>query len=47
VARATLGHHELSCPWALKRTVLRVLHERYADGNVELLDGIKILAAIS
>ena len=35
-------HRELSCPWALKGTVMRVLNERYADGNVDLLDGIKI-----
>ena len=38
----TLVHRELSCPWALKGTVMRVLNERYADGNVDLLDGIKI-----
>ena len=40
--RPTLIHRELSCPWALKGTVMRVLNERYADGNVDLLDGIKV-----
>jgi len=40
--RPTLIHRELSCPWALKGTVMRVLNERYAEGNVDLLDGIKV-----
>jgi mannose-1-phosphate guanylyltransferase/phosphomannomutase len=40
--RPTLVHRELPCPWALKGTVMRVLNERYASGNVDLLDGIKI-----
>jgi mannose-1-phosphate guanylyltransferase/phosphomannomutase len=39
---ATLVHRELPCPWALKGTVMRVLNERFAGGNVDLLDGIKI-----
>jgi mannose-1-phosphate guanylyltransferase/phosphomannomutase len=38
----TLVHRELPCPWALKGTVMRVLNERFAGGNVDLLDGIKI-----
>jgi mannose-1-phosphate guanylyltransferase/phosphomannomutase len=38
----TLVHHDLQCPWALKGTVMRVLNERFADGNVDLLDGIKV-----
>jgi mannose-1-phosphate guanylyltransferase/phosphomannomutase len=38
----TLVHRELHCPWALKGTVMRVLNERFADANVDLLDGIKI-----
>jgi mannose-1-phosphate guanylyltransferase/phosphomannomutase len=38
----TLVHRQLQCPWALKGTVMRVLNERYADGNVDLRDGIKI-----
>jgi mannose-1-phosphate guanylyltransferase/phosphomannomutase len=38
----TLVHRELACPWALKGTVMRVLNERFADANVDLLDGIKV-----
>jgi mannose-1-phosphate guanylyltransferase/phosphomannomutase len=37
-----LVHRELACPWALKGTVMRVLNERYADANIDLLDGIKV-----
>jgi len=40
--KPTLVHRQLPCPWALKGTVMRVLNERYADGNVDLRDGIKI-----
>jgi len=40
--KPTLVHRQLPCPWALKGTVMRVLNERYADGNVDLSDGIKI-----
>ena len=40
--RPTLIHRQLQCPWALKGTVMRVLNERYADGNVDTTDGIKI-----
>ncbi len=39
---ATLVHRQLQCPWALKGTVMRVLNERFADGNVDLRDGIKV-----
>jgi mannose-1-phosphate guanylyltransferase/phosphomannomutase len=38
----TLVRRELPCPWAMKGTVMRVLNERFAGGNVDLLDGIKI-----
>jgi mannose-1-phosphate guanylyltransferase/phosphomannomutase len=38
----TLVHRELQCPWSMKGTVMRVLNERFADANVDLLDGIKI-----
>ena len=38
----TLVHRELQCPWALKGTVMRLLNERYANGHVDLLDGIKV-----
>jgi mannose-1-phosphate guanylyltransferase/phosphomannomutase len=40
--RPTLVHHEVPCPWGVKGMVMRVLNERYADGNVDLRDGIKI-----
>jgi mannose-1-phosphate guanylyltransferase/phosphomannomutase len=38
----TLVHRQVQCPWALKGTVMRVLNERFADGDVDLRDGIKI-----
>jgi mannose-1-phosphate guanylyltransferase/phosphomannomutase len=38
----TLVHRQLPCPWGQKGTVMRVLNERFADGNVDLRDGIKI-----
>ncbi|MGI8422190.1 MAG: sugar phosphate nucleotidyltransferase, partial [Gaiellaceae bacterium] len=38
----TLVHRELACPWAAKGTVMRVLNERYAGHELDLLDGIKI-----
>jgi mannose-1-phosphate guanylyltransferase/phosphomannomutase len=40
--RPTLIHRQVQCPWALKGTVMRVLNERYANGNVDVTDGIKI-----
>ena len=40
--RPALIHRQLQCPWSLKGTVMRVLNERFADGNVDLRDGIKI-----
>ncbi len=38
----TLVHHELPCPWALKGLVMRVLNERLAGRDLDLLDGIKV-----
>ncbi len=35
-------HRQVQCPWALKGAVMRILNERYADGNVDMTDGIKI-----
>ena len=29
-------------PWALKGLVMRVLNERFADRDVDLMDGIKV-----
>jgi mannose-1-phosphate guanylyltransferase / phosphomannomutase len=40
--RPTLVHRQLPCPWGLKGTVMRVLNERFSDGDVDLRDGIKI-----
>ncbi|HST14810.1 MAG TPA: sugar phosphate nucleotidyltransferase [Gaiellaceae bacterium] len=40
--RPTLVHRQVQCPWALKGAVMRHLNERYADGNVDTTDGIKI-----
>src|SRR5437763_3310304 len=40
--RPTLIHRQVQCPWALKGTAMRILNERYADGNVDVTDGIKI-----
>ena len=39
---STLVHRDVQCAWALKGTVMRVLNERFADANVDLLDGIKV-----
>jgi mannose-1-phosphate guanylyltransferase / phosphomannomutase len=38
----TLVHRPLPCPWALKGTVMRVLNERLAGRDLDLLDGIKV-----
>jgi mannose-1-phosphate guanylyltransferase/phosphomannomutase len=38
----TLHHRQLACPWALKGLVMRMLNERFADRETELLDGIKV-----
>jgi mannose-1-phosphate guanylyltransferase/phosphomannomutase len=40
--QSTLVHRELHCSWSLKGTVMRVLNERFANANVDLLDGIKV-----
>jgi mannose-1-phosphate guanylyltransferase / phosphomannomutase len=39
---STLVHRELHCSWAVKGTVMRVLNERFAGANIDLLDGIKV-----
>ncbi|MEX1358398.1 MAG: hypothetical protein WD981_07230, partial [Gaiellaceae bacterium] len=38
----TLVHRQIPCPWALKGTVMRLLNERFADAQVDTLDGIKV-----
>ncbi len=40
--QARLLHTAVPCSWSLKGTVMRVLNERFANGNVDLLDGIKV-----
>ena len=40
--KPTLIHRVVQCPWALKGAVMRALNERFADGDVDLTDGIKI-----
>jgi mannose-1-phosphate guanylyltransferase/phosphomannomutase len=40
--RPTLVHRQLPCPWALKGAVMRILNERFADGQIDLTDGIKV-----
>jgi mannose-1-phosphate guanylyltransferase/phosphomannomutase len=37
-----LVHRLVPCPWALKGTVMRILNERFAGGQVDLMDGIKV-----
>jgi mannose-1-phosphate guanylyltransferase/phosphomannomutase len=39
---SSLIHERLHCPWALKGTVMRVLHERLEGREVDLTDGIKV-----
>ena len=40
--KPTLVHRAVSCPWALKGTVMRVFNEWFAAYDVDVLDGIKI-----
>jgi mannose-1-phosphate guanylyltransferase/phosphomannomutase len=39
---STLVHRQVTCPWSLKGTVMRVMTERLRDREVDLLDGIKV-----
>jgi len=39
---STLVHRQLSCPWALKGVVMRVMTERLRDRKLDLMDGIKV-----
>ena len=39
--KPTLVHRSLPCPWARKGLVMRLLNERLADRELDLLDGIK------
>jgi len=38
----TLIHHQIACPWAKKGLVMRLLNERLAGRDLDLLDGIKV-----
>jgi mannose-1-phosphate guanylyltransferase / phosphomannomutase len=40
--RPTLVHRQLHCPWSQKGLVMRVLNERLAGRDLDLLDGIKL-----
>jgi mannose-1-phosphate guanylyltransferase / phosphomannomutase len=40
--KPALVHRQLACPWALKGLVMRVLNERFADRETDLMDGIKV-----
>jgi mannose-1-phosphate guanylyltransferase/phosphomannomutase len=40
--QSMLLHTAVQCSWAMKGTVMRVLNERFADGNVDLRDGLKV-----
>jgi mannose-1-phosphate guanylyltransferase / phosphomannomutase len=40
--RPTLVHEDVACPWALKGLVMRVLNERLAGRELDLIDGIKL-----
>jgi mannose-1-phosphate guanylyltransferase / phosphomannomutase len=37
-----LVHEQIHCPWSLKGTVMRVLHERLEGRDVDVTDGIKV-----
>ncbi len=37
-----LVHRQLPCPWGMKGTVMRILNERLAGRDLDLLDGIKL-----
>ncbi len=39
-----LVHRQLACPWAKKGLVMRLLNERLAGRDVDLTDGIKVVA---
>jgi mannose-1-phosphate guanylyltransferase/phosphomannomutase len=40
--RSTLVHERLHCPWGMKGAVMRVLHERLDDRDLDVTDGIKM-----
>jgi mannose-1-phosphate guanylyltransferase/phosphomannomutase len=38
-----IAQRDVSCPWEVKGTVMRLLNQQYKDRRAELIDGIKIL----
>jgi len=38
-----VAQQEVSCPWEVKGTVMRLLNQQYEDRRAELIDGIKIM----
>jgi mannose-1-phosphate guanylyltransferase / phosphomannomutase len=40
--QSTLVHERVHCPWGMKGTVMRVLHERLDDRDIDVTDGIKV-----
>ena len=38
-----VSQREVSCPWEVKGTVMRLLNQQYKDRRADLIDGIKIL----
>jgi mannose-1-phosphate guanylyltransferase/phosphomannomutase len=41
LARPTLVHRELHCPWSRKGLVMRLVNEEFADRRLDLRDGVK------
>jgi mannose-1-phosphate guanylyltransferase/phosphomannomutase len=40
--KPTLIHRQVACPWTMKGLVMRLLNERLAGRELDLLDGIKV-----
>jgi len=40
--KPTLIHRQVACPWTMKGLVMRLLNERLAGRDLDLLDGIKV-----
>jgi mannose-1-phosphate guanylyltransferase / phosphomannomutase len=38
-----LSHREITCPWEVKGTVMRLLNQQFKDHRAEMIDGVKIL----
>jgi mannose-1-phosphate guanylyltransferase / phosphomannomutase len=42
--KPTLIHRQVACPWTMKGLVMRLLNERLAGRELDLLDGIKVIS---